>query len=116
MSLNRVLAVVTVADFETTLAWYERFFGRPADRRPMDGLAEWQVTETGAVQMVRDADRSGSALLTLGVDSLDALTAGLAERGLEVGDITVGVIARVASISDPEGNTITFAEPFSADD
>lgn len=59
MSINSVLAVVTVADFEAGLAWYERLFGRPADRR------------------------------------------------------TVGVIARIASITDPEGNVITFGELFS---
>lgn len=68
MPINSVLAVLTVANFDAALAWYERFFARTADRRPMDGLAEWQVTDTASVQLVHDPDRAGSALLTLGVD------------------------------------------------
>lgn len=110
MSITSVMANVTVADFDGGLNWYQRFFGRPADRRPMGGLAEWQLTETGVVQLVQDPDRGGSALLTLGVEDLDGDIAELAERGLAVGEVTEGVIARVAAISDPEGNTITFAE------
>jgi hypothetical protein len=53
------MAVVTAADFHRGLNWYERFFGRPADLRPMDGLAEWHLTETGVVQVVYDSDRAG---------------------------------------------------------
>ena len=35
MSIDHVLAVVPVADFEAAHAWYERLFGRPADNLPM---------------------------------------------------------------------------------
>lgn len=66
MSITSVMAAVTVADFDAALDWYQRFFGRPADLRPMDGLAEWRLTETGVVQVVSGSDRGGSALLTLG--------------------------------------------------
>jgi predicted enzyme related to lactoylglutathione lyase len=113
--ITRVSAVVTVADFEGGLAWYERLFGRPADQRPMDGLAEWHHTESGAVQLVHDAERGGRALLTLGVDDLDALIAELSARGLTIGDVIEGVIARITSITDPEGNVITFAQLYAAD-
>lgn len=116
MPITSVMANVTVADFDGGLDWYERFFGRPADRRPMDGLAEWQLTETGVVQLVHDRDRGGSALLTLGVEDLDGTIAELARRGLTVGEVIRGVVARIASISDPEGNTITFAENLSTAD
>jgi predicted enzyme related to lactoylglutathione lyase len=43
------------------------------------------------------------------VEDLDGNIAELAGRGLAVGEITEGVIARVSAISDPEGNTITLA-------
>jgi hypothetical protein len=108
--ITSVSAVVTVADFDNSVAWYERFFGRPADQRPMDGLAEWHHTESGAVQVVRDTERGGRALVTLGVDDLDRLIAGLAERDIKVGDVIEGVIARITSVEDPEGNLITMAE------
>ena len=41
----------------------------PADNLPMAGrLVEWRVTDSGWVQVTRDADRAGSALLNFAVD------------------------------------------------
>ena len=110
MSFTSVMATLTVADFDGGTAWYERFFGRPADQRPMDDLAEWHIAKTGVVQLVQDSNRGGSALMTLGVDDLDGVITELANRGLAVGEIIKGVIARIASITDPEGNVITLAQ------
>jgi predicted enzyme related to lactoylglutathione lyase len=115
VKVTSVMAVVTVASFDAGLEWYERFFGRGADQRPMGGLAEWRLGNTGVVQLVHDPDRAGRALLTLGVADLDETIAHLAERGLATGEVVEGVIARIASISDPEGNTITLAQPDEAD-
>jgi predicted enzyme related to lactoylglutathione lyase len=115
VSITRVMAVVTARDFDDGIAWYERFFGRPPDARPMDGLAEWHHTESGAVQVVKDTERGGRALVTIGVDDLDALIAELAERDINVGDVIKGVIARITSVEDPEGNVITLAEAYDAD-
>lgn len=116
MAINAILAVVSVTDFDAARTWYERLLGRPADRHPMDGLAEWQITETGAIQLVSDPERGGAALLTLGVDDLEGQRADLAARDLTLGAITTGVMARIATITDPEGNTITFAEPLGSAD
>lgn len=50
-------------------------------------------------------------MLTLIVDDLDEQIAALAERGLATGAIeTVSEGARKATITDPEGNLVTFAE------
>jgi glyoxylase I family protein len=38
MSIDHVLAVVPVADFEAAHAWYARLLGRVADNLPMEGL------------------------------------------------------------------------------
>jgi predicted enzyme related to lactoylglutathione lyase len=110
VSITSVMAVVTVRDFDGGISWYERFFGRPPDARPMDGLAQWHPIGNAAVQVVHDRERGGHALATLGVDDLDGFIADLSERGLEVGEVIQGVIARIASISDPDGNVITFAQ------
>ena len=110
MPITNVLAVVTVADMDSGLAWYEQLLGRSADTSPMESLAEWQVTETGWVQLVRDADRAGTGQLTLGVDDLEAHIAVLAGRDLNVGAIATGDFTIFASMTDPEGNTVTFAE------
>ena len=109
MPIANVLAGIAVADFDTALGWYEQLMGRPADDRPMDGLAEWHFADTGAIQVIRDADRAGNALLTLGVNDLPGFVAALAERGLTSGAIDSTTSDRVdfAASTDPDGNTIT---------
>jgi glyoxylase I family protein len=113
MSIDHVLAVVPVADFEAAHAWYERLFGRPADNLPMGGLVEWQLTDSGWVQLTRDSDRAGSALLNLAVDDLERHVADISGRGLAPGAIeTVSKGVQLSGIRDPEGNTITFIGGF----
>ena len=114
MSIDHVLAVVPVADFDAAHAWYERLFGRPADNLPMEGqLVEWRVTDSGWVQVTRDTDRAGSALLNFAVDDLDGHVAGISERGLAPGAIeTVDKGVQLSAIRDPDGNTITFIGDF----
>jgi glyoxylase I family protein len=114
MSIDHVLAVVPVADFEAAHAWYERLFGRPADNLPMEGLlVEWRVTDSGWVQVTRDADRAGSALVNFAVDDLNQHVADLSGRGLLTGAIeTVSKGVQLSAISDPDGNIITFIGDF----
>ena len=113
MSINAVLAGIPVADFEAALAWYEDLLGRPADERPMDGLAEWHFPETGVIQVIQDPERAGKALLTLSVDKLADQVAGLEERGMAPGPIddTTSDKVLISTIEDPEGNRITAVEP-----
>ena len=77
----------------------------------MAEAAEWHVTETGSIQLVQSAERAGSGLVTLSVDDVDELVAALAGRDLELAaaDTQSGMF-RIASITDPDGNVITFAE------
>ena len=114
MSIEHVLAVVPVTDFDAAHAWYERLFGRPADNLPMEGrLVEWRVTETGWVQVTSDADRAGSALLNFAVDDLGSQIADISRRGLAPGSIeTVNKGVQLSAIRDPDGNTITFIGNF----
>jgi glyoxylase I family protein len=114
MSIEHVLAVVPVADFEAAHAWYERLFGRPADNLPMEGrLVEWRVTDSGWVQVTHDADRAGSGLVNFAVDDLDRHVADVAGRGLAPGAIeTVSKGVQLSAIRDPDGNTITFIGSF----
>ncbi|HTE63855.1 MAG TPA: VOC family protein [Solirubrobacteraceae bacterium] len=114
MSIEHVLAVVPVADFEAAHAWYERLLGRPADNLPMEGrLVEWRVTDSGWVQVTLDADRAGSALLNFAVDDLDQHVADVSGRGLTLGAIeTVNKGVQLSAIRDPAGNTITFIGNF----
>lgn len=109
MSVNRVFAEMIVADLEASVAWYERLLGRPADARPMDGLAEWHFAGTGGLQVFRDAGRAGGGALTLAVDNLAGFAAAVRGRGIAVGAITEGEQASFVAIADPDGNAITLA-------
>jgi glyoxylase I family protein len=111
MAIDKVLADVAVDDFVSALTWYERLLGRPADAAPMDGLAEWHLAEGGGIQVSDYADRAGSSNVTLVVSSLDEQLAALEAEGIPVGPIqgTPGFV-KAATVSDPEGNEITFAE------
>jgi hypothetical protein len=40
VAIVNALAGIMVSDLTTAEAWYERLLARPADARPMDGLAE----------------------------------------------------------------------------
>lgn len=110
MQIQTVFAGIPVADHAAAHAWYERLLGRPADRRPMDGLAEWDLTASGGIQLSSDAERAGSTVLTLSVDDLDKYAATLTGRGIAVGTIDTGMVSRFAAVTDPEGNTIMLAE------
>jgi predicted enzyme related to lactoylglutathione lyase len=112
MHIDAVMAGIAVADFDAALTWYERLLGRPADDRPMDGLAEWHFPKTGVIQVIHDPDRAGRALLTLSVDDLEAYVAGLEERGLAPSaiDRTTSDRVLIATIADAEGNAITLVE------
>lgn len=111
MSLTKVLAAVPVADFEASLAWYERLLGRPADARPMPALADWHLTDTAWVQVHLDRDHAGHTALNFAVDDLDAHTAEVAGRGIALGKVTItDKNAKLAPVTDPSGNRITFIE------
>jgi ketosteroid isomerase-like protein/predicted enzyme related to lactoylglutathione lyase len=116
MRVREIIGVVSVSDLERAGQWYERLFGRPADARPMGGLAEWHVDEAGGIQLLCDPDRAGGSQLTLLVDDLDAERARLEARGLTLGAVLAGEVARYAQITDPEGNQVTFAEPVGSQD
>lgn len=110
MSITAILAAVAVADLAEAKKFYGRLFDRPADLEPMPTLAQWDHDPGAGLQVVEDAGRSGSSLVTLIVEDLDGLLGRLAQRGVSTGEVVDGVISRIAQTTDPAGNTITFAE------
>ena len=114
MSIDHVLAVVPVSDIGVAQLWYQSLRrSSRRQRRPMETLVEWRITETGWLQIFRDPERAGSTLLNFAVEDLDVQAAQLAARGLlldEIQSANKGV--RTASITDPDGNRITFIGGF----
>jgi hypothetical protein len=82
----------------------------------MDGLIEWHFAGTGGIQLFRDAERAGSASLTLATDDLESYAAAVAGRGIHIGAITTGERARFVVVTDPEDNAITLAGLLGAGD
>ncbi|MET7596952.1 VOC family protein [Streptomyces sp. NPDC004082] len=111
MAFTRVLAVAPVRDIEAAVAWYERLLGRPADTRPMEGLADWHISASGWIQVFRSPEHAGGALVNLVVDDLDKALADLAGRGITAGDVQPGAQrVRFAAVHDPDGNRVTLIE------
>jgi len=72
MAIVNALAGIMVSDLTTAEAWYEQLLSRPADARPMEGLAEWKLADGGWIQVFQDKDRAGSSSVTFLVSGLDA--------------------------------------------
>jgi len=116
LTINHVFAGIAVADYDSALAWYKRFFGRSPDVIVTENESMWQIADTGWIYVVGDTNRAGKALLTLLVDDLEGYVAELEERGLETSAIdTVPGLYRKAVIIDPEGNMISLGEDLSTD-
>jgi predicted enzyme related to lactoylglutathione lyase len=112
MAITHLFAGIAVADYPAALEFYERLFDRPADLLPHATEAAWQLSETGWLYVVQDADGAGGARHTLLVDDLEAEIAALARRGLDAGPVeTLGSGARKAELRDPEGNRIGLGQP-----
>jgi hypothetical protein len=59
-----------VSDLTTAEAWYEQLLSRPADARPMEGLAEWKLADGGWIRVFQDKERAGSSSVTFLVSGL----------------------------------------------
>ncbi|MFF4183544.1 VOC family protein [Streptomyces sp. NPDC001691] len=111
MAFTHVLAVAPVSEMEPAVTWYERLLGRPADKRPMPGLADWHIAPSGWVSVFQSPQHAGSTLLNLVVDDLDRAISELAGRGIVVGEVQPGSQqVRFAAVHDPDGNRVTLIE------
>jgi catechol 2,3-dioxygenase-like lactoylglutathione lyase family enzyme len=113
MGVTHVFAGIPVADRDAAVQWYTRFFGRPPDLLPNAVEAAWRATDSGWVYVIADRERAGTALHTLLVDHLDTFLAGLAERGIDAGEVESldGDAVRRSSLRDPDGNRLNIGEP-----
>jgi hypothetical protein len=107
--ITNVLTEVLVTDHAAAVEWYSGLFGRPPDRRPMDGLAEWQLNATGGLQVFERAEGAGGCFATLVVDTVTPVTEHLTSVGIDAETQTVSSGFAVATVRDPDGNTLTFA-------
>ncbi|MFG3102251.1 VOC family protein [Streptomyces sp. NPDC048182] len=111
MPITKVLAVAPVRDLDAAITWYTSLLGRGPDARPMDSLADWHVNEGAWVQVFHDPGRAGHTALNFAVEDLAAERTVLAGRGIGLGEeVVTDKGARLASVDDPSGNTVTLIE------
>src|SRR5687768_3623056 len=82
---------------------------RPADARPMEGLAEWKLADGGWIQVFQDKDRAGSFSVTFLVSGLDDQLAELKAKGISIERTTTSDYVKTATVTDPAGNRVVFA-------
>lgn len=111
MDIQGLFAVAHVSDIEKSTSWYSDLIGRSPDDRPMDGLVQWRDLGGAGLQLVWDAERSGTSAITIVTPTMSRARAALASVGIDLEPDVQGDFGIIAQISDPDGNRITLAEP-----
>jgi len=104
-----LFAGIPVVSYADARKWYERLLGSPPAFFPHDTEAVWELAEHRYVYIVEQPEHAGHTRITVFVEDLDALVAGIRERGLESTtreSYPNGV--RKVSYRDPDGNEIGF--------
>jgi predicted enzyme related to lactoylglutathione lyase len=110
MSIRNALASVPVKNLESSVAWYERLFGRPPDSRPMGEVAEWKFAGGGWLQVYELPERAGGGSVTLSVSRIEEQIARLDDLAIDTTRKTSGPKVKTVMITDPDGNSIALAE------
>ncbi|WP_112249073.1 VOC family protein [Kribbella monticola] len=108
MEIKAVLAVLPVTEIGPATEWYESFFGRSADSRPMDSLAEWHLSDQATVQVFEDPANAGRTAVNFFVDDLDTTRSTLSAAGITTTDPTEVAQGRqrLATTADPDNNQL----------
>jgi predicted enzyme related to lactoylglutathione lyase len=102
-------AGISVADYAAALEWYERLFGTPPDYIASDTEAVWELAEHRSVALEHRPEHAGHGLITVFVEDLETLVAGISDRGIELTKReTYSNGVRKVIYHDPEGNEIGF--------
>jgi hypothetical protein len=104
-----LFAGIPVGDFVEARKWYEQLLGSPPAFLPHKTEAVWELAEHRYVYIVEQPDHAGHARLTIFVEDLDGMVAGIGARGLESTrreSYPNGV--RKVAYRDSDGNEIGF--------
>jgi catechol 2,3-dioxygenase-like lactoylglutathione lyase family enzyme len=108
-SVDSICAVVATKDYAAARAWYSRVLEREPDLEPIDGVGEWQLTDTGWLQLIEEAERAGTSAVRIGVTDLAAQIKTLNDAGIATGEtVVIADMVVVLDIADPDGNEVSF--------
>lgn len=111
MNIDYLYAAMIVKDLAKAEAFYAKVLGRKPDDRPMDTLVQWRGFGNAGIQLFTGSGTPGGGRMTLVVADVAALGVELAAQGITLGQVRQGDYGKIAQLSDPDGNLITFAEP-----
>jgi hypothetical protein len=111
MPIERIFAHLSCTNLDRSIGWFERFYDRPPDARPMAGLAEWHHGAAGGMQLFEDTSNAGHGTLTLIVTDIAAEHRRLAASGLAPGALERGDYVALIRMRDPDDNFVVLAEP-----
>jgi hypothetical protein len=110
MPIVNAFAGIMVDNFENAVAWYENLLDRPPDARPMEGLAEWKLTDGAWIQVYKDSERAGFSSVTFLVDGFEAQLELLRTKAIPIEATTMSDYVKTATVKDCSGNRVVFAE------
>jgi catechol 2,3-dioxygenase-like lactoylglutathione lyase family enzyme len=111
MKIDYLYAAVIVKDIEASEAFYTKVLGRQPDDRPMGTLVQWRGFSDAGIQLFEDPAKAGNGRMTIVVSDVGKTGLSLHEQGIDLGEVQQGDFGKIAQLSDPDGNLITFAEP-----
>jgi catechol 2,3-dioxygenase-like lactoylglutathione lyase family enzyme len=109
--VNDICAVIATSDYARSRSWYSRVIGREPDLEPVQGVAEWQMTNTAWLQLIDDPDRAGKSAVRIGVTDLAAQIKTLNDLGVGTAEpVVIADMVRVVDVPDPDGNEVSYVE------
>lgn len=109
MAIDTIYANLSCVSLAASEPWYGKLFGKPPTRRPMDGLAEWQITASAQVQLHENKAHAGKSTMTVGVDAIEPERSRLAGLGLDPGPVEPAKDFFILRLHDPDGNLVVLA-------
>jgi catechol 2,3-dioxygenase-like lactoylglutathione lyase family enzyme len=106
-----LFAGIRVSDFGAAKDWYERLLGKEPAFFAHATEAVWELEEHRYVYIEEDRHSPGGARITVVLDDVDALAAGIASRGIEPAEReTYSNGVRKLTYRDADGNEIGFGD------
>ena len=111
LKIDYLYAAIVVTDIDASADFYAKIIGRQPDDRPMDTLVQWRGFSNAGIQLFKDSAKAGNSMMTIVVSDVEKIGLSLKKQGIELGKVQKGDFGKIAQLSDPDGNLVSFAEP-----
>lgn len=111
-NFSSVVSVLHVEDHAAAVEWYEKWIGREPDVTPDEGVAEWQLAENAWIQVsiAPDSALVGKSSVVCGVHDIELQRSACESAGVSVDETQDYGFIKLASSTDPAGNSVVFVQ------